>query len=115
MDDGIGMLAAGNGKLGSVFSDVANWATDGKSGTTRGIMQSMLGIDKRAIELSSSIKSVGRYDATVRLRSDVIAALTIEAVTLSSAWRVTNFCARAALPGAIAAQMSLLCDNSFIE
>ncbi|WP_373487806.1 heterodisulfide reductase-related iron-sulfur binding cluster [Blastomonas sp.] len=37
-----------NGALGTVFSDVANWATDTGSGTTRGIMQSVLGIDKRA-------------------------------------------------------------------
>lgn len=37
-------------------------------------------VDKRSIELSSAIKSVGRYDATVRLRSDVIAALTIDVV-----------------------------------
>jgi len=39
----------------------------------------------------------------------------IEAVTLSSACRVRNFCARAALPGAIVAQMSSLSDSSFIE
>jgi large subunit ribosomal protein L9 len=37
-------------------------------------------IDKRTIELSSPIKGVGRYDATVRLREDVIAALTLEVV-----------------------------------
>lgn len=37
-----------NGNLGSVFSDIANWATDGANQTTRGIMQSMLGIDTRA-------------------------------------------------------------------
>lgn len=37
-------------------------------------------VDKRAIELSSPIKGIGRYDATVRLRSDVLAALTIDVV-----------------------------------
>jgi large subunit ribosomal protein L9 len=37
-------------------------------------------IDKRTIELGSAVKSVGRYDATVRLRDDVVAALTIEVV-----------------------------------
>jgi len=37
-------------------------------------------VDKRSIELSSAIKSVGRYDATVRLRSDVLAALTLDVV-----------------------------------
>lgn len=37
-------------------------------------------IDKRSIELSGAIKTVGRYDATVRLRSDVLAALTLDVV-----------------------------------
>lgn len=37
-------------------------------------------IDKRTIELGSPIKGVGRYDATVRLREDVIATLTIDVV-----------------------------------
>ena len=37
-------------------------------------------IDKRTIELGSAVKSTGRYDATVRLREDVIAALTIDVV-----------------------------------
>lgn len=37
-------------------------------------------IDKRTIELSSPIRGVGQYDATVRLREDVIAALTIDVV-----------------------------------
>jgi large subunit ribosomal protein L9 len=37
-------------------------------------------IDKRTIELGSAVKSTGRYDATVRLREDVVAALTIEVV-----------------------------------
>jgi len=37
-------------------------------------------VDKRSIELSSAIKSTGRYDATVRLRSDVLAALTLDVV-----------------------------------
>jgi large subunit ribosomal protein L9 len=37
-------------------------------------------VDKRTIELSTAVKSVGRYDATVRLRSDVLATLTIDVV-----------------------------------
>jgi large subunit ribosomal protein L9 len=37
-------------------------------------------IDKRTIELGSVIKGVGRYDATVRLREDVVAALAIDVV-----------------------------------
>ena len=37
-------------------------------------------IDKRTIELGSAIKGVGQYDATVRLREDVVAALTIDVV-----------------------------------
>jgi len=39
-------------------------------------------VDKRAIELSGAIKSTGRYDATVRLRSDVIAALVVDVVAV---------------------------------
>jgi large subunit ribosomal protein L9 len=35
-------------------------------------------IDKRTIELSSPIKGTGTYEATVRLRSDVVAAITLE-------------------------------------
>jgi large subunit ribosomal protein L9 len=37
-------------------------------------------IDKRTIELGSPIKGIGRYDATVRLREDVIASLSIDVV-----------------------------------
>jgi large subunit ribosomal protein L9 len=37
-------------------------------------------IDKRTVELSAPIKSVGRHEATVRLREDVIAAVAIEVV-----------------------------------
>lgn len=37
-------------------------------------------VDKRAIELSAPVKAVGRHEATVRLRSDVIAALAIDVV-----------------------------------
>jgi large subunit ribosomal protein L9 len=37
-------------------------------------------LDKRTIELGGAVKSVGRYDATVRLREDVVAALTLEVV-----------------------------------
>jgi len=37
-----------NGKLGTVLSDVANWATSESNGLARSVMQSTLGIDKRA-------------------------------------------------------------------
>jgi large subunit ribosomal protein L9 len=37
-------------------------------------------IDKRTVELTGPIKSTGRHEATVRLRSDVVAAVTIEVV-----------------------------------
>ena len=37
-------------------------------------------IDKRSIEISAPVKSVGRHEATVRLRTDVLAALTLEVV-----------------------------------
>lgn len=37
-------------------------------------------IDKRTIELGSPIKGVGQYDATVRLREDVVAVLKIDVV-----------------------------------
>ncbi|MGN6271909.1 MAG: 50S ribosomal protein L9 [Protaetiibacter sp.] len=37
-------------------------------------------IDKQTIELSSAVKSTGRYEATVRLREDVVAALQLEVV-----------------------------------
>ena len=42
--------------------------------------QGLGSIDKRTIELGSQIKGVGQYDATVRLREDVVAALTIDVV-----------------------------------
>jgi len=42
--------------------------------------QGLGAIDKRTIELGSQIKGVGQYDATVRLREDVIASLTIDVV-----------------------------------
>jgi large subunit ribosomal protein L9 len=37
-------------------------------------------LDKHTIEISSAVKSVGRYDVTVRVRSDVIAAITLDVV-----------------------------------
>ncbi|AOG02070.1 cysteine-rich domain protein [Blastomonas sp. RAC04] len=56
-----------NGKLGSVFSDVANWAADGGNTTTRGIMQSMLGIDARAhLPAFADIPFTNRAPALVR-------------------------------------------------
>ena len=42
--------------------------------------QGLGAIDKRTIELGSQIKGVGQYDATVRLREDVVASLTIDVV-----------------------------------
>jgi large subunit ribosomal protein L9 len=37
-------------------------------------------VDRRSIEISSPVKSVGRHEATVRLRTDVLAALTLDVV-----------------------------------
>ncbi|MFT4030242.1 MAG: 50S ribosomal protein L9 [Protaetiibacter sp.] len=37
-------------------------------------------IDKQTVELPSAVKSTGRYEATVRLRQDVVAALQLEVV-----------------------------------
>jgi large subunit ribosomal protein L9 len=37
-------------------------------------------LDKRTIELSAPIKSVGRHEASVRLREDVVAAITLDVV-----------------------------------
>jgi large subunit ribosomal protein L9 len=37
-------------------------------------------IDKQTIELASAVKSTGRYEATVRLREDVVAALQLDVV-----------------------------------
>jgi len=37
-------------------------------------------IDKQNVELTSAIKSTGRYEATVRLRQDVVAALQLDVV-----------------------------------
>lgn len=37
-------------------------------------------IDKQTIELGSAVKSVGAYEATVRLRQDVVAVLQLDVV-----------------------------------
>jgi large subunit ribosomal protein L9 len=37
-------------------------------------------IDKQTIELASAVKSTGRYEAPVRLREDVVAALQLDVV-----------------------------------
>jgi large subunit ribosomal protein L9 len=37
-------------------------------------------LDKRTIELSAPVKSVGRHEASVRLREDVVAAITFDVV-----------------------------------
>jgi large subunit ribosomal protein L9 len=37
-------------------------------------------VDKRTIELAAPIKAVGRHEASVRLREDVIAAITLDVV-----------------------------------
>jgi large subunit ribosomal protein L9 len=63
------------GREGRLFgsvktSDIADAVADAGLGS----------IDKRTIELGSPIKGVGRYDATVRLREDVIASLTLDVV-----------------------------------
>jgi large subunit ribosomal protein L9 len=37
-------------------------------------------LDKRTIELTAPIKAVGRHEASVRLREDVVAAITLDVV-----------------------------------
>ncbi|MDH6182382.1 large subunit ribosomal protein L9 [Microbacteriaceae bacterium SG_E_30_P1] len=37
-------------------------------------------IDKRKIEITSAIKSVGEHEATVRLRDDIVATITLQVV-----------------------------------
>jgi large subunit ribosomal protein L9 len=37
-------------------------------------------LDKRTIELTAPVKSVGRHEASVRLREDVVAAITFDVV-----------------------------------
>ncbi len=37
-------------------------------------------VDKRKIEIPSAIKSVGQHEATVRLRDDIVATITVQVV-----------------------------------
>jgi len=37
-------------------------------------------LDKRTIELLAPVKAIGRHEATVRLRTDVVATITLEVV-----------------------------------
>jgi large subunit ribosomal protein L9 len=63
------------GREGRLFGSVKT-ADIAEAVASQGLGQ----VDKRTIELGSAIKGVGRYDATVRLREDVFAALTIDVV-----------------------------------
>ncbi|HEV7742012.1 MAG TPA: 50S ribosomal protein L9 [Pseudolysinimonas sp.] len=63
------------GREGRLFGSVKT-ADIAEAVASQGLGQ----VDKRTIELGSAIKGVGRYDATVRLREDVVAALTIDVV-----------------------------------
>jgi large subunit ribosomal protein L9 len=38
-------------------------------------------LDKRKIELGTTIRSVGRYDVTIRLTSEIVAKATIQVVS----------------------------------
>ncbi|MBB5633092.1 large subunit ribosomal protein L9 [Cryobacterium mesophilum] len=64
--------AGGGGRLfGSVkTSDVADAVAAAGLGT----------VDKRKIELSAPIKATGEHEATVRLRDDLVATITIKVV-----------------------------------
>lgn len=68
----LGVKAGEGGRLfGSVkTTDVADAVAASGLGT----------VDKRKIEISSPIKSVGRHEATVRLRDDLVATITIMVV-----------------------------------
>jgi len=64
--------AGGGGRLfGSVkTTDVANAVSAAGLGT----------VDKRKIEITSPIKAVGDHEATVRLRDDLVATITLKVV-----------------------------------
>jgi large subunit ribosomal protein L9 len=68
-------LAVSAGKEGRLFgsvktSDIADAVEAAGIGS----------LDKRTIELTAPVKAVGRHEATVRLRTDVVASITLEVV-----------------------------------
>lgn len=68
-------LAVRTGQAGRLFGSVS--AAD----VATAIESAGLGqIDRRSIELVTGIRAVGTYEATVRLRSDVTAQVTVEVV-----------------------------------
>ena len=68
----LGVKAGAGGRLfGSVkTSDIADAVAAAGLGT----------IDKRKIELSSPIKSTGEHEATIRLRDDIVATISLKVV-----------------------------------
>ena len=68
-------LAVRTGQSGRLFGSVS--AAD----VATAVEQAGLGtVDRRAVELSGPVRSTGTYGATVRLREDVTASLTVEVV-----------------------------------
>jgi len=68
-------LSVRTGQAGRLFGSVS------PADVADAIQSSGLGsVDRRAIELSSPIRSTGSYEATVRLRDDVTATVAIEVV-----------------------------------
>lgn len=68
-------LAARTGQAGRLFGSV------GPADIAEAVAAAGLGaVDRRTIELSTPIRSTGRYEATARLRDDVAATITVEVV-----------------------------------
>ncbi|MBI5162148.1 MAG: 50S ribosomal protein L9 [Micrococcales bacterium] len=63
------------GKEGRLFGSVTT-ADVAEAVSTQGLGS----IDRRTVELSAPIKATGEHEATVRLREDVVAALTLQVV-----------------------------------
>jgi large subunit ribosomal protein L9 len=75
LEEGVVRLTVTAGREGRLFGSVKT------ADVAAAVAAAGLGaIDKRTVELSAPIKSVGRHEATVRLREDVIAAVAIEVV-----------------------------------
>lgn len=70
-------LTAKAGKEGRLFGSVTT-ADVADAVAAQGLGS----LDRRTVELAAPIKSVGRHEATARLREDVLAALVLEVVAV---------------------------------
>lgn len=68
-------LTAKAGREGRLFGSVTT------ADVAEAVRSAGLGsIDKRAVELSAPIKATGQHEATVKLRDEVVAAITLQVV-----------------------------------